>query len=278
MHAALAAAAFGGTTPAVEHFGKGVGPLTTALCLYLGSLAVALVPDFEKGKSIGVSDAGRVLVVGALGAAIAPTSLAWGLQHAGATSAALMLNLEAVFTVVLARLLYREPIGRRMMIALAFIVAGGMLLPLRTHRDFQGGTGLALVALATFAWAADNTLARPLAQRRSRSVVLWKSLVGVVLSAILARALDESMPDLRRALGLFACGVLGYGVSLKLYVHAQRELGAARTGSVFGFAPLVGAAIAVALGDRSGLEIIVISAIAIMTGLVVLATEKKQDG
>jgi len=48
-----------------------------------------------------------------------------------------------------------------------------------------------------------------------------------------------------------AIGASGYGLSLRLYLLAQRAFGAARTGSVFAFAPFIGAVLAVALGDRS---------------------------
>ena len=59
------------------------------------------------------------------GAALAPASLAWGLQHASALSASLLLNLEAVFTLLLARRIYREPVGRRVALAIALMVLGG---------------------------------------------------------------------------------------------------------------------------------------------------------
>ena len=46
-------------------------------------------------------------------------------------------------------------------------------------------------------------------------------------------------------------GLLGYGVSLVLFVLALRGLGAARTGAYFSTAPFMGAAIAVlAFGER----------------------------
>jgi ABC-type nickel/cobalt efflux system permease component RcnA len=46
-------------------------------------------------------------------------------------------------------------------------------------------------------------------------------------------------------------GATGYGLSLRVYLLAQRAFGAARTGSVFAFAPFIGAGLAVMLGDRS---------------------------
>lgn len=48
-----------------------------------------------------------------------------------------------------------------------------------------------------------------------------------------------------------AVGATGYGFSLRFYLLARRAFGAARTGSVFSFAPFIGAALALALGDRA---------------------------
>ena len=276
LYAVLAAASFGGTAPGVEHFGHEAGPFATASILYLGAVVTTLYPE-RTGERVRSSDAPRVLFVGLLGAAFAPAALAWGLQHAGATSGALMLNLEAVLTVALARALYGEPIGSRLALALGLIVAGGILLPLRTGTlDFRGGAGLLLVALSTLAWAADSTLSRPLAQRRPTSVVFFKSLVGIGASVSIAFALNEPWPNLRSMLGLGVCGVVGYGMSLRLYLLAQRELGAARTGSVFGFAPLLGAAIAFALGDRAGALVVAAASVLICAGVAVLATERRK--
>ncbi len=53
-----------------------------------------------------------------------------------------------------------------------------------------------------------------------------------------------------QAAALLAIGATGYGLSLRMYLLAQRAFGAARTGSVFAFAPFIGAAVAVGLGDR----------------------------
>ena len=68
---------------------------------------------------------------------------------------------------------------------------------------------------------------------------------------MLALVWREPLPSLAAALALVAVGAAGYGLSLRFYLLAQRAFGAARTGSVFAFAPFIGAALAVALGDRA---------------------------
>ena len=78
----------------------------------------------------------------------------------------------------------------------------------------------------------------------------WPALRGGLLALAAALLFGISTPLVQRA-GRGAIGASGYGLSLRLYLLAQRAFGAARTGSVFAFAPFIGAALAIALGDRS---------------------------
>ena len=163
-----------------------------------------------------------------------------------------MLTLEAVFTAVLAWRMYHETMDRRVWTAMLLLIVGGALLIFNQGRD--GGTGvwgLLAVLLATAAWGVDNTLSRALAERDPGQVVLAKAVLGATATSLLAVGSGESLPTLGAALGLFAVGATGYGLSLRFYLLAQRAFGAARTGSVFAFAPFIGAALAVALGDQS---------------------------
>ena len=59
------------------------------------------------------------------------------------------------------------------------------------------------------------------------------------------------------------------GRLLRFYLLAQRSFGAARTGSVFAFAPFVGVALAFALGERSG-SIWMLGGAALMVAGIVL--------
>lgn len=252
---ALAAAVlFGAAAPVVKHFGHGVGPFATAALLYAGAM-LGSWPGGQRHREAAVqsSHAGRLALVALFGAAIAPAALAWGLQHAGAVAASLLLNLEAVFTVVLARAFYREPLGGRVVAASALMVAGGVLLALRGVGDGVASLiGVIAITVATLAWALDNTLTRPLADLDPRAVVFWKALLGAAMSTAAALVIHDPWPHAVSAIALLACGAAGYGLSLRLYLRAQRILGAARTGSLFAFGPFVGAAIAFALGDRAG--------------------------
>ena len=261
VSALLAALSFGVTTPIIALAGRGLGPLGTAALLYAGA---ALGAGAQRaimrsgGQRLTRASWGRVALVALFGAALAPTLLAWGLRRTGGTTGSLLLNLEAVFTVLLARAVHREPIGPRVGLALSLMVVAGGLLALdvggvvSSNAAASGwtATGALAVGLATLAWAVDNTLSRPLSEADPVAVVGWKGALGAALTGTIAVALGEPAPRLGPAMALLACGATGYGLSLRLYLMAQRRIGVARTGSIFALAPFVGAALGWLLGFR----------------------------
>jgi drug/metabolite transporter (DMT)-like permease len=251
--ALFAALSFGATAPLVARAGAHVGPLTTAASLYAGAAMSSLL-RFEQrasGARFEKRHVGRLLLIALVGAGVAPTLLAWGLQRTGGTIGSLLLNLEAVFTVLLAWLVYREPIGKRVAAALVLMTGGGVALTLGVALTPGWSLlGAAAVAAATLAWGVDNTLSRGLSQQDPVSTVALKGALGAALTALAAYAVGEPLPSRGAAVILIACGATGYGLSLRLYLTAQRRMGAARTSSIFAVAPFVGAALGFALGDR----------------------------
>jgi drug/metabolite transporter (DMT)-like permease len=252
---ALAAAVlFGISTPLIQRWGLGVGPFATAALLYAGAaMAGALLRQrVDREARVLRGDFPRLIAMAAAGAVVGPVALAWGLQRTSATSASLMLTLEALFTALLAWRSYRETMDRRVWAAMLLLVAGGAVLILDQSRDSGAHLfGLLAVLVATAAWGVDNTLSRMLAERDPAQVVVAKAALGAIATSLLAFLLSESLPPVTSALLLLAVGASGYGLSLRFYLLAQRAFGAARTGSVFAFAPFIGATLAVAVGDRS---------------------------
>lgn len=252
--AIAAAIAFGLTTPVIAWAGRDAGPLTTAALLYAGAVLAAFAMRLgttRKGPPLTRRDLPRIAAIALAGAAIAPVCLAWGLARAGATAGSLVLNLEAVLTVVLAWLIYREPLGRRVIVAVAIMAIAGALLALdASARSSTGLVGALAVTAATLCWAIDNTLTRALAERDPLHVIAAKGALGATLTGTIAIVRGEPLPAVATVAALVACGATGYGLSLRFYLLAQRRIGAARTGSVFALAPFVGAGVAWLLGDR----------------------------
>ena len=274
--ALLAAALFGLSTPLVQRFGLGLGPFSTAALLYGGAALVALFQ--RRGAAVEAplrrSDVPRLLVMVGAGAVVGPVALAWGLQRTSGASASLLLTLEAVFTAVLAWRWYGEVLDGRVKTAVALLLAGGALLVIDQGLSGQVQLlGLLAVALATVAWGVDNTLSRGVADRDPGQVVLVKAALGASATTAIALAWGEPLPGWPAALALLAVGATGYGLSLRFYLLAQRRFGAARTGSVFAFAPFLGALGAFALGERSASLWLLLGGALMVAGVVIHLVE-----
>jgi drug/metabolite transporter (DMT)-like permease len=262
-----AAVLFGISTPLIQHWGRAVGPFTTAVLLYVGAALVALYLRQPATVEAGLQrrDWGRLTGMAVLGSVLAPAALAWGLQRTSATSASLVLTLEAFFTAALAWRLYGETWDKRVTAAMILMFSGGVLLVVEqaTGSVTQLG-GMLAVLCATIAWGVDNALSRALADRDPAQVVCAKAGLGSLMGIGLALVRQEPLPPWNVGLGLLLIGATGYGWSLHLYLLAQRRMGAARTGSVFAMAPFIGAIAAYAWGDRSGHALYVGGAAALM--------------
>jgi drug/metabolite transporter (DMT)-like permease len=273
--ALLAATLFGASTPLVQRAGEGVGAFWTASLLYLGAALVGALSrrPAEREARLARTDAPRLMLMALFGAVLGPVALAWGLQRTSGTGASLMLTLEAVFTALLAWRLYGETMDRRVWAGVLLLLAGGALLVL--DQGLAGGVGgagtagLIAVAAATVAWGVDNALSRGVAERDPGQVVMAKGLLGGSATALVALVAGQGAPAWPNALALLAIGATGYGLSLRLYLLAQRAFGAARTGSVFAFAPFIGALLAFALGERTGSLWFFGGAMAMLAGVAV---------
>jgi drug/metabolite transporter (DMT)-like permease len=178
-----------------------------------------------------------------------------GLAHTDAASASLLLNLEVVFTAVLAWVAFGEPAGLRVVVGLAAIFCGGLILVWPSDFSAGGGwaAGLAIVA-ACCCWAIDNNLTRRISAADARILAAVKGLVAGLTNTVLAVGLGASFPPVSHTLATLLLGFLGYGLSMVLFIVALRQLGTARTGAYFATAPFIGAAVAMVLYGQPGSE------------------------
>jgi drug/metabolite transporter (DMT)-like permease len=257
--AALASALlFGVTTPIAKQLLAGAQPLLIAGLLYLGSgigvSALRLIQDRGwRPTGLAAGDWPWLALTTLVGGVVAPALLMLGLARADAADASLLLNLEVVFTAVLAWLVFREPANSRVVLGLVAILAGGLILvwPARfaTERSLPA---LSLIVAACLCWALDNNLTRKVSASDARVLAAIKGLVAGVTNTALAFLLGAALPPLPHVLATLLIGFLGYGLSLVLFIVALRQLGAARTGAYFATAPFIGAAAAMALYGQSG--------------------------
>jgi len=253
---ALAAALlFGASTPLAKLLVGNVPPLLLAGLLYLGSglgLGTLLVLRRIRGKTedgaLRIPRAEWPWLLGAIvfGGVIGPALLMRGLTSSEGATAALLLNIEGVLTVVLAWVVFRENADRQIVLGMLAIVAGGVLLSWEPG-GAQVSSGALLIVGACLAWAIDNNLTRKVSTNDAMLVACLKGLVAGACNTGLAVASGSQWPAMPVIAGALAVGFLGYGLSLTLFVVGLRTLGTARTGAYFSVAPLFGVLISLLL-------------------------------
>lgn len=257
LYALLAAALFGASTPFAKLLVGHLQPMLLAGLLYLGSglglFALRLARD-RGWKSSDLSRKEWPWLLGAIlfGGVLGPVALMSGLMTTSGSVASLLLNLEAVLTAALAWIVFKENADRRIVLGMAAIVAGGAVLSWPTSAEGASNwIGPLLVSAACLFWAIDNNLTRKVSATDAMFIAGSKGLIAGMVNVVLALSLGVGLPSPLPALSAMTVGLLGYGVSLVLFVLALRGLGTARTGAYFSTAPFLGAAIALAFVGES---------------------------
>jgi drug/metabolite transporter (DMT)-like permease len=251
-----AALLFGFSTPLTKPLLGAASPWLTAGLLYLGAGLGAgtlwLLQRWTHSAPVEVPLSRKDMpwLAGAIatGGVLAPVLLMFGLRETPATSASLLLNLEGVFTLLLAWVVFRENVDLRVGVGAAAILLGAATASWQGLGGFPAGA--ALIAGACLLWAVDNSLSRQVSGADPLQITSIKGWVAGVTNTGLALWQGAHVPPALPILATLAVGALGYGVSLALYVAAMRHLGSARTAAYFSLAPFFGAMLGVVvLGD-----------------------------
>lgn len=252
-----AAALFGASTPFAKLLTADLPPVLVAGLLYLGSgLGLTLARLVRDGglKPSGLPKTEWPWLLGAVlfGGVLGPVALMFGLVSTSGATASLLLNLEAVLTAVIAWVVFKENADRRIVLGMLAIVAGGVALGWQTGSTVQStAIGPVLVSVACLCWAVDNNLTRKVSASDALFIAGIKGLIAGAVNTALAVYMGVTLPSLVAISSTMAIGLLGYGISLVLFVLALRGLGTARTGAYFSTAPFIGAAVALLVFSES---------------------------
>ena len=256
VSAALGAALlFGGGTPLAKALLAGIDPWLLAGLLYLGSgLGLTLVRALRSAPARARLARGEwrwLALAVAFGGVAGPVLLMVGLVGMPASGAALLLNAESVFTAVIAWVVFRENVDRRVFIGMVAIVAGTVFLSWPGRAGFGDMLPALAVLGACLCWGIDNNLTRKVSLADAGWIASVKGLCAGATNLVLALAFGAAWPAWPAVGGALVVGFVAYGVSLVLFVVGLRHLGTARTGAYFGVAPFFGALLAVLALDET---------------------------
>jgi drug/metabolite transporter (DMT)-like permease len=252
--ALTAALLFGVSTPLAKLLLGDVSPVLLAALFYLGSgiglsliFAVGRQREVKSEAPLGRKQIPSLAMAVFFGGVLAPALLMFGLSTAPASEASLLLNLESVFTVLLAWFVFRENFDARIALGMLFILAGGGLLSFQGGMSAMPSMGSLAIIGACLCWGIDNNFTQKVSASNPVQVAAIKGIVAGFVNLIIAFMLGAAFPAVPRIASSLIVGFLGYGVSLVMFLQALRRTGTARTSAYFSTAPFIGALVSVML-------------------------------
>ena len=248
---------FGASTPFAKLLLGTIDPWMAAGLLYLSAgvgLGVytltrrAFAAPVQEAP-LNRSDLPWMLAVILSGGVLGPVMLMAGLARTPAATASLLLNLEGLASMGIAWIVFRENVDKRLLLGAFCILAGAAILSWQGNATLD--TGALLIAAACLCWGIDNNLTRRLSSADPVQIAMLKGLCAGSVNIALAFANGAAPPTPGIIALAFCVGLLGYGVSIVMFVLGLRHLGAARTGAYFSVAPFIGVLVALPLLGES---------------------------
>lgn len=252
--AVLAAAFYALNSPLSKLLLGDVAPTMMAAFLYLGAGLGMAALQWLRGRS---GRAGREqpltrtelpFTIGMVALDIAaPIALMVGLSRTTAANASLLNNFEIVATSLIALICFGEAISRKLWVGIGLVTLSTALLSAQEADSFSFSSGSVWVLAACVCWGVENNCTRRLSSKDPVEIVVIKGVFSGLGSLLIALCLDEPLPAWLPAMWALGLGFVAYGLSIALYIYAQRELGAAKTSAYYAVAPFIGVVLSLAI-------------------------------
>lgn len=201
FYAILAAALYALNAPVSKLLLQNVPPTMMAGYLYLGAgigMAVMGLARSKTGhgkKEALLTKKDLPYTVGMVVLDIAaPIFLMIGLTRTTAANASLLNNFEIVATSLIALLIFKEKIGKRLWIAIGLITLSSILLSVEDASSFQFSIGSLFVLQACVCWGLENNCTRNLSHSDPLEIVVIKGFGSGIGSVIIGLAVGEALP------------------------------------------------------------------------------------
>lgn len=157
-----------------------------------------------------------------------------------AANVSLLLNFELVATSFIAFFIFKEYISKKTLKAIIFITVSSLILSFEKQGNLTLNIGALLVLLSTVFWGFENNCTKMLSSKDTRQITIIKGCFSGFGSLIIAYLLKETVPEIQFIVFALFLGFISYGISVALYIYAQRFLGAAKTGALYSITPFLG--------------------------------------
>lgn len=175
----------------------------------------------------------------------APICLLFGLKSTSASNASLLNNFEIVATALVALIIFKEKISLRLWLGIIFVTISCAVLSVDDISDLKFSYGSLFILLACVCWGIENNCTGKISSKDPLQIVLLKGIFSGLGSIIIGLCCGERITVLWSVFAVLGVGFVAYGLSIFFYVHAQRLIGAARTGAYYAIAPFIGTLLSV---------------------------------
>lgn len=221
--AILAAALYGVSAPFSKLLLINIPPTLMAALLYLGAgTGMLLIKIFQRLGSAREVEAGLTrkelpYIIGMVLLDIAaPIFLMIALTQTTAANASLLNNFEIVATAMVAMLLFKEQIGRRMWLAIALISVASLILSVEDASSFSFSLGSLFALLACVCWGLENNCTRMLSLKDPLQIVVIKGFGSGIGALLIAWSVGQSHAKLQYITMAMLLGFVAYGLSILL--------------------------------------------------------------
>lgn len=199
----------------------------------------------------------------------APILLMLGISRSNSANVSLMNNFEIVATTVVALVIFKETVSKRLWAAIALVTAASIVLSFEGMNSFEFNAGSLFVLGACVCWGFENNCTKMLSDKNPAEIVIIKGLCSGTGSMVIALVIGEHMPQLIYCAWALLLGFVAYGLSITFYIKAQKHFGAAKTSAFYSVAPFFGVIFSmILLGERPALQFYI--ALAMMIAATIL--------
>lgn len=261
-YAILAAALYAINIPISKLLLNHVGPTMMASFLYLGAgIGIFIYSGFEKifnqnikREKLTKKELPYTIAMILLDIA-APILLMFGIKLTHSANVSLINNFEIVATSIIALVIFKEIISKKLWTAIALVTVASVILSFQGQGAFSFNYGSLFVLGAGFCWGFENNCTRMISNKSSLEIVIIKGTFSGIGSLLVALLIGENFPSLIWILAVLILGFVSYGLSINFYIMAQKDLGAAKTSAYYSIAPFLGVAFGILLlGERPKIQ------------------------
>ena len=262
FYAVLAAALYAINIPLSKLLLNHIKPTMMAAFLYLGAgigLFVYSLTEKAFGKQVKREPLTKKELPYTIAMVVldiaAPILLMFGISSTNSANVSLLNNFEIVATSIIALVVFKEVISKKLWFAIALVTVASAILSFEGSESFTFNSGSLFVLGACLCWGLENNCTKMISNKSSVEIVIIKGTFSGLGSLLCAFIVCENLPAIQWIVCTLLLGFVAYGLSIHFYIMAQKDLGAAKTSAYYSVAPFLGVVFSfLFLSERPGIQ------------------------